>query len=269
MKKNSIDFGDIKKKRRKKTFIIRGGIGAVILGLLIFGVVRIVFYSSLFRIQDVVVNSGDISKEKILDLLRDRIEKNSFLIRSLGFNNFLAWPKNIEGSELAAMPEIDNLIIKKEYSRKALTVDVISKKPFALWCLKKDLPASCYLFDKNGYIFGKSPEAGGNLIQVVSDYSQDSLNIGSKILKNELVPNMISILETLSASGLALNEISLKDLTREEIDIQTSAGPIIYFSLHYPAETYLSFIQSLLPSSATFKNIQYIDLRVPNRAYYK
>ena len=231
--------------------------------------VRIVFYSSLFHIQGVVVNGDDISKEKILELLRNRIEKNSFLVRSLGFNNFLAWPKNIEGSELAAMPEIDNLIISKEYGRKTLTVDVVSKKPFAIWCLKKVLPASCFLFDKNGIVFGKSPEAGGNLIQVISDYSQDNLSIGSKIFKEELVPNIISILETLTASDLAINEILLKDLTREEIDAQTVAGPVIYFSLHYPAKTYLSFIQSLSPSSATFKNIQYIDLRVPNRAYYK
>ena len=269
MKKNSVDFGDIKKKRRKKAFIIRGSIGAVILGLLVFGIVRVIFYSSFFRIQDVVINSSDISKEKILDLLRARIEKNSFLVRSLGFNNFLAWPKNITGSELAAMPEIDNLVINKEYGRKTLTVDVVNKKPFAIWCLKKVLPASCFLFDLNGAIFGKSPEAGGNLIQVVSDYSQDNLSIGSKILKDELVPNVISILKTISASGVAVNEISIKDLTREEINVQTAAGPVIYFSLHYPAGTYLSFIQSLSPSSATFKNIQYIDLRVPNRAYYK
>ncbi len=269
MKKISVDFGNIKKKRQRKKLFIRFGIGILILGLLIFGVVRIVFYSSFLRVQEVIINGDSADKEKVSNLLRDRINKGSFLIRALGFNNFLAWPKSIEGSELASLPGIENLVVSKEYGSKTVAVDIISKKPFAIWCLKKNSPPSCFLFGQNGVIFGKSPEASGNLIQVISDYSQDNLSVGSKILEDEFVPNMISILKVLSEADLSVSEISLKNSTREEIDVQTDSGPVIYFSLRFSAENYLSFIKSLSPASVSFKNIQYIDLRVPNRAYYK
>ena len=82
------------------------------------------------------------------------------------------------------------------------------------------------------------------------------------------VPNMLSVLDAVKASGLTVKEISLNNMGLEELDVSTYNGPDIYFSLRFSAAEDLSVLQGLM-QKPNFSSLQYVDFRTENRAYYK
>jgi hypothetical protein len=72
----------------------------------------------------------------------------------------------------------------------------------------------------------------------------------------------------LRASSLSVQAIELNDLSLEEVDVQTANGPIIDFSLQFPADEYLPVIQKLMLQS-NFSKLQYVDCRTENRLFYR
>ncbi len=147
---------------------------------------------------------------------------------------------------------------------------------------------SCWWFDSSGVVFKKAISAEGNLITSLSDYSQKDIGLNSKILPDEFIPNIFSIFRAVSASGLSVKEMRLNDLTLQEIEVDTydglpadlpagsllkagalsKAGPKIYFSLRFPADSVPEVIKSL-KEKTTFGSLQYVDFRVENRVYYR
>lgn len=269
MKNPRGSFDEIQKRRRRKKAILKLALTLVLVGLAVFGAVKVVFYSSLFKFDNLIVNTkNDEDKTKIIQLLKEKIPQNSFLARWLGFNHFLAWPGSMTGSVLDSLPNIEALKIGKNYSDHALVIDVLDRKYFAIWCLKKNSPEECFWFDEKGTIFKESPSAAGTLVKVVFDYSQDSLGIGSAVIPEPFLSNLLSVMETVSTSGLSVYRIALNDLKLEEIEIFTLKGPKIYFSLRHPAENYLNVLKSLI-ANPSFDRLLYIDFRVLNRVFYQ
>ena len=76
---------------------------------------------------------------------------------------------------------------------------------------------------------------------------------------------MIKIFEILEKSGLKIKSLKLEDIALQEII--TDSSPKIYFSLRIEPNFALAALQSL--ENIGFEKMEYIDLRVENRAYYK
>ncbi|MBI3588800.1 MAG: hypothetical protein HY093_00055 [Candidatus Liptonbacteria bacterium] len=269
MKKDlNVNFPEIQKRRRRRKFFFKSGFGLLLFGLAIFGVIRVVFYSPIFKFDHVVLSASDPEKEKILSLLEKKITQGSFLTRALGFKNFLAWPSQIQSQELAALPELESLTIEKNYQEKTVTITPVERQPSGIWCLEKNVPAECFWFNDQGLIFRESLAVSGNLIRVVSDYYQEHLVVGNQVLPDAFLSNFLSIFHVLTESDFSILEIALKDLSQEEIEVKTSAGPKIYFSLRHPADHYLAALKSLT-QNPKFNRLEYVDFRIENRVYYK
>lgn len=263
------DFRDIQHHRRKRRFIIKSAFLALLLIVATFGIIRFVFYSNFFKFTEVVFEGEtNLDKEKVLSFLEGQIENGSFLERSLGPKNFLAWPKSIAGSDLPTFPEIEKLEIEKKYTANALVISALVQEPLGIWCLKKTEDQKCYWFSKSGKIFKESLMPSGNIVKVISDYSQTDLSLGGKILDDYLLENFISIFKVVLKLDVGVSSIKLDKLEDEEITIQTSVGPVIFFSLRHKADNYLPVINSLVKKPG-FKKLQYIDLRTENRVFYQ
>ncbi len=263
------DFKEIQNHRRKRRFIIQTSFLVLIFAGLAFSIIRFVFHSEFFKFNNVIFTAeNNLDKEKVLSFLENEIKNGSFLSRSLGPKNFLAWPKIISGKDLPTFPEIEKLEIEKKYSDNALLINAFVQKPLGIWCLKKIAEPKCFWFSEQGKIFKESLMPSGNLVKVVSDYNQTDLSLGGKILDDYLLGNFISIFKVVLESNVNVSEIRLDKLEDEEITVQTSNGPKIYFSLRHRAENYLPIINSL-SKKPSFKNLTYIDLRTENRVYYR
>lgn len=263
------DFKKIQHKRRRRRFIIRLVLLTLALAALVFGSVRFVFYSDFFKFNNVIftVENG-FDKEKVLNFLENKIKNESFLARSLGPKNFLAWPKTILGKDLPSFPEIEKLEIEKNYKENTLLINAVVQEPLGIWCLKKIAEPKCFWFSEHGKIFKESPMPSGNLIKVVSDYSQADLSLGGKVLDEYLLNNFISVFKVAIKADINVAEIILDKLEDEEITVKTANGPEIYFGLRHSAESYLPVINSLA-KNPKFKTFEYIDLRTENRVYLR
>lgn len=207
----------------------------------------------------------------------------------LGFNNMLIWPDALPSSTVAIVPGLAGITIAKNYFLHAVTVTVTERQPFGVWCaMAPGIAASaqssstttpdaapggeqCFLFDYQGIVFGRSLDTQGGAIAVIHDYSGDPQNqiaIDQPILPAEFMPNLISILNTVKTSGLAVQDISLQDFSLQQINVAAVDGPVIYFSLRFPADNDLGVIESLM-AKPNFDKLQYIDFTVDNRAFYK
>lgn len=244
----------------------------------------------------------------ILSLLQSRILRSEPLKALLGFNNILIWPDGLSSGDLIFLPALKSLKIEKNYRERSVIVAVEERKPYGIWCYKAQTDADftqndaennrshpsasslresasrCWWFDDEGIIFKRAIAAQGSLIVAVNDYSQTGHGLNSKILPGDFVSNAFSIFRVLQAGNLNLKEIRLRDLSREELEVAThsstplpstqlgaggsGAGPIIYFSLRFPADNALVVIENFLAKPG-FDKLQYLDFRVENRVYYK
>ncbi len=273
------DYLSEKQKKRKARHRELWWLVAV---LAVFGICLfaawIVTRSPLFRIDHFVVtgNRAVASDDVVTLLWASTARHRTFLAASLGINNMLTWPRALATSDVALVPQLSGVALQKNYTSHTLLAVVTERVPVAIWCLmpKTDENGNpigdefCYWFDDTGTLFQKAFDTEGSALFAVHDYAQSGLEIGEKILPDLFVPNMLSILGAIKASGLTVKEIALNDIGLEEIDVSTYNGPDIYFSLRFSADEDLPVLQELV-QKPTFPSLQYVDFRTENRAYYK
>ena len=280
-----------KRKQRRKYIIVILFVLAACLAL--FGAFWLVFKSPVFKIKNDIVVQGNasVASGDIIALVRSvALKKQNPVVALLGMGNILAWPNTISSSDISAIPELANVNIKKDYMMRAITITVEERKPFATWCFMSkngtfdasgadtatttaenatmEPDEQCYWFDDAGVMFERGFDSEGSIILAVHDYSQDPAPLGAAILPVRFIPNVISIVNVLHASGLNVKEVRLNDVGLQEIQATTYDGPDILFSLRFPADNDLPVIQSIMTKPG-FSNLQYLDFRTENRAYYQ
>jgi hypothetical protein len=288
-------ISDRKRKRKRRRAYLFTALGLVALYGIFFAAQWLVLRSPVFRVDHVVVqgDSAVSSTDVIAIAEASAIPSHDVLRAVLTFNNMLLWPTSIPQSELQMIPQLANVNISKDFFSHTITITVTERTPFGIWCfsappsggvaslsataatstspdvaIATDTNTPCYWFDNTGTIFEKAGETEGDLVFTVYDKTQSPRGLNQKVLSDEFLPNFISIMNVLRATGLSVQTIELNDLSLEEVDVQTANGPTIYFSLQFPADEYLPVIQKLMLQS-DFERLQYVDCRTENRLFYK
>ncbi len=302
-----------RRKRRRYIFIL---LVCLVIYALSIGAAWVLFRAPWFRIKAVVIEgNATVPDGAVTDLLRSHIINGGLINSFLGFNNILAWPDALNGKDLISVPVIKSLKIGKNYRAMAISVNVVERQPYGIWCLaspqtyadplrrsfseasqtqnnadsydiprqsalslpagasaqagsRESAPEECWWFDRDGVLFKHALAAEGGFVTAVHDYSQNGLGLSSSILPQDFIAGAFSIFEVLKLSGLGVEEIRLDDLAKQEFEVLTYGGPKIYFSLRFPANNTLAVIQNLM-SKPGFNELEYVDFRVENRAYYK
>lgn len=267
-----------RQKKRKKYFWAIAGFLAVY--FIAFGIFYLIVRSPAFQAEKITVEGNSaVSTPEIMDLLHSSIirtgasidKPNSGLAAMLGFNSLFIWPRALPSSTVATIPQLAGVTIAKNYFLHTITVTVTERQPFAVWCVMPD--DDCYWFDNTGIAFERTLDTEGGAIDVIHDYSSSTADnatiaIGEPVLAPEFMPNLISILKALQQSGVGVSDISLQNISLQQINVTTTEGPMLYFSLRFPADSDMPVLQSLIEKPG-FDNLQYIDFTVQNRAYYK
>ncbi len=253
------------RQRKKQRWLLKLKIysGLVVFLLLIIGIAYVIIYSPVFQIKNIYISAdgAQVNIDELVQKLKIFFANQSKIVSFLAADNILIWnSKNLD--QFKKSPEIANLTIEKDYFSRHIKIIVSEREKFGVWC---EADNKCYWFDKNGVLFSEAPPAEGNLINKVDDYSGRPLKIGDSILEEKLLLNLIKIFDVLEKSDLGIKSLKLERLELQEIS--TESSPKIYFSLRIDPGFALSVIKSL--KSGSLDKIEYIDLRVENRAYYK
>ena len=118
-------------------------------------------------------------------------------------------------------------------------------------------------------VFEHAPKTEGEMIYKVDDFSERRLIIGNKIIKEDLLANLLKIFNILEQSGLNVRTLQIKDLSLQEATVEpvNILMPKIYFSLRFDPAFAMPAIQAI--KEYGLNKIEYVDFRVENRAYYK
>ncbi len=265
------------RSRRKRRRYIVGVIGFLAVYFLMIIVGWVVLRSPVFRVGHIVVTGNTtVPADGVISLLQSAALKgHNFWNALLGFDNMLAWPKALTAGDLKFIPQLKNVSVERDYFSHTLNVKVTERTPFGVWCFSsngtggtKPAARQCYWFSDEGIIFARAGDTEGSLFFTVEDMSQPPSGLNLKILPDQFVPGLISILKVLHASGVSVAKITLADISHEEITVTNAKGPALYFSLRFPADNDLPVLEDLM-SQAGFSKLQYIDFRTQNRVYYK
>jgi hypothetical protein len=212
-----------------------------------------------------------LGEEEVREFLTAAVLSQGAFARFLGLASFFSWPEAISPSGPLSPPALRELHLAKEYGERRITVAYEERQPVGAWCFRKVDPARCYWFDEEGVLFRDAYLAEGNLFFTVSDYSQETMKLGSRVLPERLLANFLGVLLVLERSELGVREIRLKDIRLEELEVSTFDGPKLYFSVRHSSAEALPVLQSFLKATGTlgFAAVDYLDFRVEGRAYYR
>lgn len=261
--------------RRKRTFRIKFYFIIFLFLILLASIFYLLVYSSVLKIKNISVeNIKFLTQDEIIRLVKP-IVLGGKLGGLAGFENMISWPN---GEIIAPHPIISSINIKKNWFRKTIEVRVNERQRFAVWCQQetqnsadkartnlalRDESTSCWWMDKQGVVFAEAPLAEGSLVFTIFDLRKNNLFLGSKIEEDRFVGNLISILENLSKTGLEAQKI-IFDNSLKELRVDTIEGPILLFSVRFDSSKNIPLIANLNP-----KKMEYIDLRVENKIFYK
>jgi len=235
--------------------------------ILALALAYLLLFSPLLAINQIKITSPaaltDIAPT-IENLLNQKLENHlAFLSvkKTFFLLNTAALKKEIE----AMMPQVEEVIIKKEFSH-TLTVQLKERIPRAVWCYAPN--DACYLIDKAGMAFQTTTEKNLPLIIVEDETAPTALP--SQVIEPS---KMTLILQALSFFQEKLAIALQNCLTdgQDKLTIETQEGWEVYFNLTGDLDANLTnlglLIEKSLPEDQR-KNLQYIDMRF-SRAFYK
>jgi hypothetical protein len=239
-----------KKKKFNKRVIIK-----IIPLLLLLSLIYVLLFSPIFKIKEILISGNKkISAEEI---------KNN-----LTYNNiFLTTTKTIKNQLLQKFPGILDLKISKNVFNRKLEINIQERESVGIFCTADE----CFYFDKNGIAFEKAPNTSGSLIDLIKDYSQKEFKMGDEVLDKNLMDNILTIKnELFQKIGLRVTSFDIDTYPVEELRVVTNESWYILFSLKRDIKSQLLALKVALDEKIQNRSsLQYIDLRIENRIYYK
>jgi len=254
-----------RQKRKKLAFKIKICGSFIFLSLFIIGVVYLIIYSPLLQIKNInsVVLEGDIRNfNEIISDLNFFFAARSRIASILGAGNILIWENQAEDF-LKYQPAISSLTIRKDYFKRTVDINIEGRKKFGVFCSIIE----CWWFDKKGVVFEKASRIEGEIIYNINDLSNRKLEIGERILPQNFFDNAIKIFEVMEEIGFNIRTLNIDDLELQEAHIESLLIPKIYFSLRFAPKFNNDIFKNF--KEIGLQKIEYIDLRVENRIYYK
>lgn len=234
------------------------------IGLLFLGeVLYSIYFLIPFQIKEIKISGNEKVKTEDIDRIIEKgINKKVLFFQTKSI--FLVNPPVIKKSVLTNFPQIGKIDLKRKFFN-GLIAEIEERKPVAVF--KHD--SESFLMDKEGIIFEINNEAMPELIAIKNDVS--SLTLGQRAVEEKLMSYILEIEDKLKNElMIPIKEVLI--VSNERIDVKTSQGWGIYFSLKNEISWQLTKLKAVLEKEIPKnqqKNLAYIDVRFGNLAPYK
>jgi len=237
---------------------------------------------SLFLISLGVYLLLPMFKIKAIEIFGNKEIRTEEIKNSLAYKNiFLATKNKIKSDLIKKFPLISELEIKINLIKRKIELNLKEREGFGIVCQAEKIKQEnveieqtkeCFYIDKEGVIFEEAPQTSGSLIILIKDYSRRDYKIGEKIFKENII-NFIAEVKEFLASETNIKVIDFDNLSfpPDNLKVITSEGWYILFNLQKEARNQLLALKAVLDEKIKDKRseLQYIDLRIENRVYYK
>ncbi len=254
---------DKKRKILKKIFLFLvlfcGGAGGLIYAL---------FFSYLFNIKEISISTAGLKNQEVRSLVDGYLSEKKFLIPRFS-NIFLANTEQISALISQQFPAVENIKVEKKYFH-ALEISMDLKEAVGIWCYRKD--KSCFYFDRQGTAFDSVGETSGALLLNINDERDQLEELGQPVASSDLFNLIFQASNQFKKIKIEVLKFIIPATEDFRLDAQTAEGWKIYLStkddLTRQIDNLQLFLaQKIMPEKRS--QLQYIDLTVPNRVYYK
>ncbi|MEK7627159.1 MAG: FtsQ-type POTRA domain-containing protein [Patescibacteria group bacterium] len=276
------------------------------LALIVFaagGFFYLFLISSAFRIEQVAVSGNKNISEKNIRQTIDEYLNRRFLFFWRPRNIVLAKSEEIYRKILNEYIFIGDVSVMKKYFHK-INIVIKEREIFAIWCkvvirkqnentnettaneINKDLliiksveiaeefiaTDECYYIDDTGIIFSEAPQSSGSLILRIDEVYDEDVKIGDKILNNGIITSIATVQKYFNMDNLKIARFFIKNLATPDLEILTSEDWKIYLDRDKDIKNQMEILGKVLREKITLserKNLEYIDLKIPDRVYYR
>lgn len=256
-------------KRTWQLFIIeRLSLFSLGLLLIVLVVIYIFFYSSIFAIKNVNIKSTEnipveIIKKNYVDWQMS--QSKLFILRQ---SNIFLFSRSWLKKNISQKFDPQELKITKKLP-DTLQIEIKEKTPSIVWVTQDKY----YYLEQNGIA---SQEANKDKLMIglpqINDESNADLKVGEQIIKKEVVQFILDLKEKIpQETGLNITSFSMPTRMSQQINVKTEKGFVIYFDPQRDTEAQVGKLKRTINELLKNKldSIQYIDLRMEDRVYYK
>lgn len=226
------------------------------------GIVYLIFFSSFFKIKNVIVEGNqEIKQEQIEELLNKTLE-NTILGSNLGYNLIFV-PKEKIKKDIGNNFLIKNINIIKKWPNQ-LIIKIEERKPALIWIAKDK-----YFIDDDGFVL-KKVDSEINLPTII-DKKQIEISEGQKIVSQEFVRFIKDLYKNLPLkTPYTIDSILIEEVTFD-IEVRTQQGIVLYLTTQNSLESQINHLKASLEEieKRGDRVIYYIDLRLNDKVFYK
>lgn len=234
---------ELEKKKFPKFFLI-----IFILIIIFGGLIYFLFYSSLFRIKNIIIEDSNS-------------QVSNFCEKYKGSNILLFSSSRIEEEIIEKFPEVKDLEVIRGLP-DTIKIRFQDRQSKIIW----QTQGKNFLVDNSGQIY-KETEDLSDLPQV-KDNKDISVNIGQQVVSESFLNFLTELNSTFTqANGFKINRFEIND-TIFQVDALTDQGWTVIFDTTRKVTDQLSDLSKFLNEHKN-EVIEYIDLRVEGRVYYK
>ncbi|HHE45930.1 MAG TPA: FtsQ-type POTRA domain-containing protein [Candidatus Moranbacteria bacterium] len=253
-------------KKRGVRRILFYFISVIFLGVVIY----ILFFSSLMSITKIKISGNkNITQQLLLRQINPQISGKYFQL--LNKNNFLLVKisriKKILSSQFVQIRKIE---IKKKFP-SYLEINIVERVPTLIVCSNNQK----YILDENGQVYDKINSLPKKDLIILTDESHRPISLGDYLLDKKYLSYILKIKKIVEEeTGLKLkNNFWTPSLISGDIRTETQTGWKIYFNeqnnLSEEVEMLKAVLNKKIISVAQRAKLEYIDLRIKNKVYYK
>ena len=252
------DRSESRKKRIRVLFIV------LFLLLLVIGFFAYLYYwSPLFGVKDFLVYGTTETKEAKDAIMRYAALSDSFL--SPKNDRIFYWvSRDGEMTSPSFLPSALSIDLKTDVEKRTVTVQVVGRVMNGVWCSM----GNCFVFDGNGILFAESPDVSGSLILKIRDENNEPVSLGTSVLTREEFESIKHAIESIQKNNIPISEIVIQNRELREWATVAPNGFSVRFSFDSMPDDLDSVFQGVFERTKLEK-LTYIDLRVPNRVYFK
>lgn len=244
----------------------------ILIASLVLILIYIFLFSPLFKIRAIEVSGNrEVEASEI---------KSKFNYQNI----FLATENKIKNDLLKKIPQIADIEVSKNFIKKSISLLIRERERLGIICqveMVEDPESSdgaveervkaCFYVDKKGFIFEDAPQTSGSLILLIKDYSQRDFYLGKEVFEERIMEFVSKIKETLFLeTGVRVSDFNILSYPAKELKVITGEGWYILFDLERGAENQISALKAALEEKIENReSLEYVDLRIENRVYYK
>ncbi|MFH1671395.1 MAG: FtsQ-type POTRA domain-containing protein [Candidatus Portnoybacteria bacterium] len=280
----------MKKKKKKISFKII--LASAIFFCLLGGVAYFLIWSPFLWIEKIETKSDKepryYTQEEIREIIQNVLENKLYNLipqKSIFFFSKREMQQNI----LDRYPEIREVEISRQLPN-SLEIQIQERENVGVWCqieyfetetttsspsIKQRKVKDCFNIDRDGVIYKEAPLIESSFVLNIFGRKDKEINIREQATTPQIMSFILFAKEKLpeikTTQDISLSSVDFEVISNEELRVKTNLGWEIYFNPAYSVESQLDTLDLVLNEQIKeeLSNLEYIDLRIQGRVYYK